>query len=122
MASPTGVSFSEKDLKVSFNEVSNAEYYNIEFYNAENQEWEEWLGNETVYTYDGNVYSGYGGTVTISGGKITVNVSNALANSFSYYPEQFNKDYKIYCKVRACSFDRTKYADSDWVLASGIVN
>ena len=122
LASPTGVSFSEKDLKVSFNEVSNAEYYNIEFYNAENQEWEEWLGNETVYTYDGNVYSGYGGTVTISGGKITVNVSNALANSFSYYPEQFNKDYKIYCKVRACSFDRTKYADSDWVLASGIVN
>ena len=32
LASPTGVSFSEKDLKVSFNEVSNAEYYNIEFY------------------------------------------------------------------------------------------
>ena len=122
-ATPTGVTLGS-DLKLSFNAVPNVKSYEIKIINSENTEWEETIGWEYVYFDDyGEIYSGYGGDVTLKNGVITVDITKGL-DIYVNDTEYMGKDLKVQCRVKAQSQTSNAgiYASSDWSKLTGTAN
>ncbi len=122
-AAPTGVSFDEENLTVSFDLVDGATEYDVAIF-FEDDEWgETWLVDRIIHEYDGEFIDE---GVTVSDGIVTVDFTSAIPGGVAYlinsFEDKYGTEWELYSKVRVLTTDPSLYADSDYSDPSNTIN